>query len=72
MSGDSEGGRKAKETQIANYGGLAGYAAEMRRRAGLRKTHSGGIGTTEQYRERAKKGWQKRREKNISPQTGHD
>lgn len=35
---------KAHKTAIEKYGGAAGYSAEMRRRAGLRKTFAPGDG----------------------------
>jgi len=39
--GSTEGAQKAREAQIAKYGGIDGYRAEMRRRRSLHKSPTG-------------------------------
>lgn len=55
---DSQSSREANEVQHRKYKDLS---AEMRRRANMRETHSGGRGTKEENSQRAKLGWEKRK-----------
>lgn len=70
-----EVGKRAKETQIAKYGGLAGYRAEMRRRRSLVKK-KGGFATMSKEKIRAAqlkgaktKAEQRAKYENLTPQT---
>jgi hypothetical protein len=72
MTNNSEGIKKAMETQEDKYGGKEGLSREMARRASMRLTHGTGgfktlkeTGQTERLKELSRAGVEAKRKKNA-------